>query len=333
MNKTLKGVNSAADHPIRTIQVAAVQMGSVDGDIAANLAHATLLVEQATCAGAELVLLPEFMPTGYLWDKRIWKAAEAKDGPTVKWLCKTSARLGIWLGTSFLETDGDDFFNTFVLTTPEGNEAGRVRKQFPSIGEAFFFKGEPGSHVIETALGKIGVGICFDAHTIHVARLVNEQSIDLILIPHSYSIPAEPSESVGFSDLDRMKNNLREVAPYYARLLGIPAVSVNKCGPAGAPKPDGYIFPGLAMIVDSDGVSQARVEEQEGFTIATITLDPSRKIHAKPRAYGRYIYPGPAGRALFGAVESVGRIWYSFSRERRKCARVSLAFSQGSLNK
>jgi predicted amidohydrolase len=300
-------------------------MASQEGAIAANLEHATQLVEQAVIAGTEFILLPELLPTGYLWERRIWKAAEAKDGSTVQWLRQTSGKLHIWLGTSYLESDGRDFFNSFVLTTPEGEEAGRVRKQFPPIGEAFFFKGEVGSHVIRTALGRIGVGICFDAHTIRVARLMSEQSIDLMLIPHSYSIPAEPSKSVSREDIERMRKNLREVAPYYAQLIGIPAVSVNKCGPARAPQPEGYIFPGLATIVDSDGAIRAQAEDQEGIVTSNVTRDPGSKKSARPRAYGRYIYPGPPGRELFTVVESVGRIWYAFSRDRQRSARAALA--------
>jgi N-carbamoylputrescine amidase len=308
----------------RTIRVAAVQMESQEEAISANLAHAAGLVEKAAHDGAQFVLLPEFMPTGYLWAKRIWKAAEAKDGSTVKWLHETSARLRVWLGTSFLETDGRDFFNTFVLTNPEGEEAGRVRKQFPSIGEAFFFKGEAGSHVIQTALGRIGVGICFDAHTVRIARMMSEHSIDLMLIPHSYSIPAEPSKSVSGRDIERMKSNLREVAPYYARLLGIPAISVNKCGPARAPRPEGYVFPGLATIVDSDGTIRAQAEDEQGVITANVELDPARKRSATPRAYGRYIYPGPPGRDLFAIVEAVGRLWYALNRDRRRSAQATL---------
>ena len=318
---------SPSNNPIMKLHVAAVQMGSQEGSILSNLQHATRLVEQAVREGATLVLLPEFMPSGYLWDRRIWQMAEVKNGPTRQWLQETSARLGIWLGTSFLETDGRDFFNTFVLTTPAGPEAGQVRKQFPSMGEAFFFKGEAGPHIIETKLGRIGVGICFDAHTVQVARLMSEQSIDLMLIPHSYSIPAAPTKDVSAADITRMKNNLRDMAPYYSRLLGVPAVSVNKCGPAEAPKPEGYIFPGLATIVDSDGTILARMEEQEGFITATVTLDPSRKINARPRAYGRYVYPGPAGRVLFEAVESAGRLWYNLSGDRRRSARAILSAS------
>jgi N-carbamoylputrescine amidase len=313
----------------KTIRVAAVQMGSQEGAVAANLEHATLLVEQAAREGAQLVLLPELMPTGYLWSRKIWRAAEPKDGPSVQWLLRTSGNLKTWLGTSFLETDGKDFFNTFVLTTPEGQEAGRVRKQFPSIGEAFFFKGESGSHVIPTALGKVGVGICFDGHTIQVARLMCEQSVDLMLLPHSYSIPAQPSGSVSRSDLDRMKNNLRNIAPYYSRLLGIPAVSVNKVGLARAPRPEGYVFPGLGTIADSDGVIRAQMEDQEGLIAADVILDPARKTQTHPRAYGRYVYPGPPGRELFAIVEWVGRIWYATNRERRSRAQEALSFSTG----
>ena len=65
--------------------------------------------------------------------------------------------LQIWLGASFLEASGADFYDTFVLTAPSGNEAGRVRKQIPAGPEAYFFRGEIGSHVISTPIGKIGV--------------------------------------------------------------------------------------------------------------------------------------------------------------------------------
>jgi N-carbamoylputrescine amidase len=320
---------SSGDRTVRTIRVAAVQMGSQEGAIAANLAHASPLVEEAARAGAKLVLLPELMPTGYLWSRQIWGAAEPEEGPTVRWLRRTSGELGIWLGTSYLESDGKDFFNTFVLTTPEGQEAGRVRKQFPSIGEAFIFKGEPGSHVISTALAKIGVAICFDGHIAQVARLMSEQGVDLILIPHSYSIPAQPAGSVSRTDLERMKGNLRDIAPIYSRLLGILAVSTNKCGPARAPRPEGYLFPGLATISNSDGTIRARMDDQEGYIAADITLDPGRKTRARPHAYGRYVYPGPPGRALFGAVEYVGRLWYAINRERRSRAREALSLSMG----
>ena len=88
-----------------------------------------------------------------------WDAGEPSNGKTVQWLKATSRRLHVWLGTSFLEADGADFYDTFVLTAPSGEEAGRVRKQNPAGPEAYFFRGDIGPHVITTAIGKIGVGI------------------------------------------------------------------------------------------------------------------------------------------------------------------------------
>jgi N-carbamoylputrescine amidase len=311
------------------LRVAAVQMESQNGEIEANLAHATTLVEEAARREAQLVVFPELMPTGYVLTQEIWDAAEPREGSTVRWLKETSKRWGIWIGTSFLEAEGEDFFNTFVLSMPTGEEAGRVRKQFPAIWEAYFFKGDKGSHVIETSLGKIGVGICFDSHLASIARLMQEQSVDLVLMPHSYPLAEKPSRLVSERDLARSKRIIQEMAPLYARLLGIPAVLVNKSGPwvsavpgSFLPKPGSSKFPGLSTIADSDGVVKAQMGSEEGVIVAEVMLDSSRKIQTKMPQYSRWIYPGPAGREILGIVEWMGRRQYDRSEERKRKARA-----------
>jgi len=74
---------NARNAPARTIRVAAVQTASQNGLVAANLAHAVPLVEQSAGAGAQLVLLPELMPSGYELTEAIWDAAESAVGPQV----------------------------------------------------------------------------------------------------------------------------------------------------------------------------------------------------------------------------------------------------------
>jgi N-carbamoylputrescine amidase len=311
------------------LRVAAAQMETRNGEIKANLAHATALVEEAARREAQLVVFPELMPTGYALTKENWEAAEPREGPTVRWLKESSKQWGMWIGTSFLEADGEDFFNTFVLTAPTGEEAGRVRKQFPAVWEAYFFKGDPGSHVIETALGKIGVGICFDSHLAAIARLLQEQSVDLVLMPHFYPMAEKPSRLVSERDIARSKRILQEMAPLYARLLGVPAVLVNKSGPwvsavpsSLLPKPGPSCFPGLSTIADSDGAIKAQLGGEEGAIVAEVMLDPSRKIHTKPPQYSRWIYPGPAGREILGVVEWMGRRWYARNAQRKSKARA-----------
>lgn len=314
---------------VRTLRIAAAQMQSRDGEIEANLAHATELVEEAARQKAQLVVFPELMPTSYQLTERIWEAAEPGEGPTVRWLKETAKRWGMWIGTSFLEAEGEDFFNTFVLSAPTGEEAGRVRKQFPAIWEAYFFKGEPGSHVIETALGRIGVGICFDSHLAAIARLLQDQAVDLALLPHSYPLAEHPSRLVSERDLARSKRILREMAPLYARLLGVPAVLVNKSGPWASAVPGSFLprpgpsrFPGLSTIADSDGTVRDQLGGEEGVIVAEVTLDPVRKVQTKPQQYSRWLYPGPAGREILGVVEWMGRRHYARSPERKCKARA-----------
>lgn len=122
----------------RTLRIAIVQMHSLDHDIEGNLKRATKFSEQGAAQGATLVLFPELMATGSYLSFNTWDSAEPSNGKTVQWLKSTSRRLHIYLGAGFFEADGDDFYDTFVLTTPEGEEAGKVRKALPAEAEAYF---------------------------------------------------------------------------------------------------------------------------------------------------------------------------------------------------
>lgn len=309
---------------ITKLRVAAVQMISENGKIATNLAHATFLVEQAAQQGAQVVLLPEFMPTGYCLGDEIWEAAEPTQGPTVSWLKENARQFGVWLGTSFLEAEGKDMFNTFVLANPRGEVAGRVRKQTPAIWEAYFFKGQVSPHAIDTSLGKIGVSICFESLTAEVAATLSKQSVDLVLMPHSYPVL---SHSSGVFRRERMIHYLETITPLYASLLGVPIVLANKCGAWDSPIPGpplikniGSRFPGLSSIVDSDGSVKSRLGDEEGVIVADVTLDPTRKCHSTPPHYGRYITPGPPQRSIIRLIEAMGRLSYSLSSRRKSKA-------------
>ena len=304
----------------RTLKVAAVQMESKNGLVEANLEHARPFVEQAAKAGAKLILLPEFMPAGYIFSTAIWDGAEPKHGSTVRWLRENSRKFGVWIGTSFLEADGEDFFNTFVLATPDGEEAGRVRKQTPAGFEAFFTRSGLGPHVIDTESGKIGVGICYENQMTYITQIIQERSADILLMPHSY--PA----------VGQLIMSLVDLALRYARLLGIPTVVCNKSGPWRSPYPGlpFYVtnshFPGLSTIADSDGSVKAQLGDEEKIIIADVTLDPSRKTNKVAPCSGRWAWRGPWFRDSARVIEAVGRSWYALSSERkRKALKVSSA--------
>lgn len=310
----------------RVLTVAAVQMVSENGDIQGNLDRATHLVDEAAQRGASLIVLPEFMPTGYIFAKKIWDAAEPREGPTMRWLRENSRRLRVWLGTSYLEAEGEDFYNSFVITNPRGEEDGRVRKQTPAFAEAYFTRGEAGPHIINTELGKIGVGICYENQLAYTPQLMYSQSVDLQLMPHSAPSPM-PNPLFPAKAVEKYNDNLKKLPAYYAAMLGIPAVLINKCGPWVSPIPglpfltQTSSFPGLSAIVDSDGTVKAQLGDEEGVIVEEVTLDPSRKTGVRPTCYGRWSMKMPWVMNQFRLIEAMGSVCYKLSGERKRRAR------------
>ena len=232
----------------RSIRVAAVRTPAAP-NVPAGWERATPLVARAAAEGAQLVLLPELMATHYVFTADMWDSAEPDQGPTVQWLRDTAQRLGIWLGTSYLQASGDDFFNTLVLAGPSGEEAGRVRKQTPAMYEPCFFRGEPGPHLIDTELGRIGVGICNDNHRSYMPALLQQGGADLLLMPHCWPLPIRPRGAVSARDLQRWHEIQTGLAPLYATCLGIPAIFVNKVGPYASSAPSRWLPAGTDMTL------------------------------------------------------------------------------------
>src|SRR5215813_8557420 len=266
----VKRMNSS----VKILRIAIVQMKSLDHDIEGNLNQATTYADKAAAAGAQFVLFPEFMATGSYLSFDTWDSAEPSQGKSAQWLKSTSRRLHIWLGASFFEASGADFYDTFVLTSPSGDEAGRVRKQIPAGSEAYFFRGEEGPHVISTAIGKIGVGICAENYYCFAASQFLKDSADFIVMPHS-----SPDMSKGGGLPSPPGTHL---ASWYAKKLGVPVAMVNKVGRSYKPPPNEIngVFPGRSAIVDSDGTVLQSMDGKEGIGIANVTVDPGRKTHA-----------------------------------------------------
>ena len=258
----------------RPLQIAVVQMKSVDHDIDANLRQATTYAEEAAARGAQFVLFPEFMATGSYLSFDTWDSAEPSQGKSVEWLKSTSRRLHVWLGAGFFEASGEDFYDTFVLAAPSGAEAGRVRKQIPAGPEGYFFRGDVGPHVISTTIGRIGVGICAENYYCFAASQFLKDSADFIVMPHS---SPDMSNSGGLASPPGSR-----IASWYAKKLGVPVAMVNKVGRSYKPPPNEIngVFPGRSAIVDSDGTILQSMDDQQGIGIASITIDPDRKTRA-----------------------------------------------------
>lgn len=311
--------------PARSLRVAAVQVASHDGAALENLARAETWVAEAARRGAELVLCPELLAAGYVYDESLWSSAEPRGGPTEQWLVRLAQMHRIYLGASYLEADGDDFYNTFTLATPSGEIVGRVRKESLPAFEGWFFRSSDRPKVIATDIGRVAIGICQDNHTARFFHRVLREDADLILMPHS-----APCARTG---AELMRESLRAIAPFYARAFGIPVVLSNKArNPSETPVPGvptlrlRFDFAGLSSVCDSEGRVVDRLGDAEGIAMGDVVLDPGKKRRPVPPADRYWSLPPPGFPRLtalvYVAMEALGKRAYARNRRRTVAARA-----------
>jgi N-carbamoylputrescine amidase len=312
---------------MRTLRVSLAQITCIDGAVEQNLSHAYELANEASRNGAELVLFPEFMPQGYRLTNELWNSAEPFVGPTTNWLCSTAVNLNMYVGTSFLEAKSGHFLNTFAMADPSGKIAGVVRKKYPSMWEAYFFKGFSGDHTFETDFGRVGVGICFDNHTYNVASKISKSNPDLVLMPHSYCTPTIPNKLTSCDDIDRLNNLPVKVAHLYNGFLGVPVLMCNKSGSWDSPVPNkmfgapkDFKFSGKSTIIDADGTTINELDDKEAIGFGQVKLNPDMRRNVQIPKHSRYIYPGPFGREMIRLMELQGYLNYTFNRKRKRKA-------------
>jgi predicted amidohydrolase len=143
------------------LKIAAVQMRCTYGNIAANLAKAERFIREAAQAGAKLVVLPELFNTGYGYTLANYELIETRDGQTYHWLTGLAAELELHLAGSFLLRKGEEVFNTLLLAAPDG-QTWEYDKTHPWGWERAYFCPGKGPLIADTALGKIGMLICYD---------------------------------------------------------------------------------------------------------------------------------------------------------------------------
>lgn len=308
--------------------VAAIQPVCHPGPVATNLTHLETLIAEAAERGAKLALLPERFPEAFRFDDSAWLAASPADGQVATWLAAMARRYGLYLGGSFLEARGEDFFNTFILAGPAQGIMGRVGKDHPCSLEAYTFRPQPGAQVIDTPLGRIGVSICYDSSLRVVWDRLLADDFDLLLLP---MCAPTPQHNIFYTRkrIAAFHDSFRDGATLLAGQLGVPAIMANKAGPWETPLP-GWLpaihssFPGFSHIADSDGTELARLGAEEGVIVAAVSLDPARKhLRLAPDAdrYRPWVVPVPSDYKSFAIFEYFGRRHYRRSKRRAELAR------------
>jgi len=312
-----------------SLRVAAIQFQSVNRDVEANIRRASEYIQRAAEEKAELVLLPEFSTTGYELNERLWEFAEPREGITTRWLKEQAKKHRIWIGASYLEAEGSDFYNSFVLVNPSGNEVGRVWKETAGSVETYLFKGRESDHIIETEIGRIGVIICYDGIMSAPLRRLADASPDIILLPHSAAYPSRIPILFPQSAVDFLMAYMRNNAARIAKMFGVPAILSNKTGAwisemvKPYPAQNGG-FMGCSAIADSNGKILVQAGDEETTLVAEVDVSGSFKPETiDTQFFGQWSVKVPWHFKWWPIVESKGKNYYATSTIRQEKAQAT----------
>ncbi len=143
------------------ITVAALQMPSEPGQVAANLERADALLTKAHQADTALAVLPELFNTGYGLHPDFALHAEGIEGPTLRHLSRRSREWRMGIAGGFVERDGRHLYDALALCLPSGS-VHVYRKRNLVFWEPFRFRRGRSPLVVPTPWGRIGLAICAD---------------------------------------------------------------------------------------------------------------------------------------------------------------------------
>ena len=173
---------------IRAALVQTNWTGDKESMIQAHEAYA----REAAAQGAQVLCFQELFYGPYfcqVQDKKFYEYAEAIPGPTTERFQKLAKELNMVMVLPMYEEDQPGIlYNTAAVVDADGTYLGKYRKQhIPHVGgfwEKFYFRpGNGGYPVFETAVGKIGVYICYDRHFPEGWRALGLNGAEIVFNP------------------------------------------------------------------------------------------------------------------------------------------------------
>jgi predicted amidohydrolase len=272
---------------VNTTVVACCQLTPAFGDPAANRELAADAIAAAAARGADVVVLPELVSSGYVFESRAEAraSAEAADGPTVGLWARLAADHQIVIVGGFCEIAGGEVFNSAALVDA-GGLRGVYRKAHLWDKESLWFTpGATAPAVITTQFGRLAMMICYDLEFPEWVRLPALDGAQLLCAPTNW--PAFPRP-----DGERPAEIVRVQADAAVNRMFIAA-----CDRTGQER--GVDWVGGSVIVDADGWPLAEATLGAGPVTITAECDlgdalskatsPLNDVHAdrRPALYRR----------------------------------------------
>ncbi|KAL9149763.1 hypothetical protein ABFS82_12G126700 [Erythranthe guttata] len=191
--------------PVTKFKIALCQL-SVTADKERNIAHARQVIEEAAGKGAQLILLPEIWNSPYSNDSFPVYAEDIDAGgdasPSTAMLSELSRSLQITIiGGSIPERSGEKLYNTCCVFGTDGKLMAKHRKihlfDIDIPGQMTFKEsntltaGETPT-IVDTDVGRIGIGICYDIRFQELAAIYAARGAHLLCYPGAFNMTTGP---------------------------------------------------------------------------------------------------------------------------------------------
>ena len=244
--------------------VAACQLAIDDLDVAATLATVESRVRDLPTS-VDIAIFPECALTGFVPDDRVADAALRVDGDGIDRLRDLAAAEDTALIVGFVETDGDDLYNTTTYLAPDGAIT-RYRKRHLWGNETEVLTPGDDLVTVETPVGTAGLLTCYDLNFVgDSAALVG--NVDALFVGGAW--PAAYGENWRLLLRARALDGVRWVVGAGRTGRREPTADAPATDDSAA---DVVAYAGRSMVVRPDGGVHAALDRREGDLVAD--LDP-----------------------------------------------------------
>ncbi|XP_062097286.1 omega-amidase, chloroplastic isoform X2 [Humulus lupulus] len=191
--------------PVTKFKIGLCQL-SVTPDKERNIAHARKAIEEAAGKGAQLVLLPEIWNSPYSNDCFPVYAEDIDAGgdasPSTAMLSAAARLLKITIvGGSIPERSGDKLYNACCVFGTDGKLLAKHRKihlfDIDIPGKITFIESKTltagqSPTIVDTDVGRIGIGICYDLRFQELAMIYAARGAHLLCYPGAFNMTTGP---------------------------------------------------------------------------------------------------------------------------------------------
>lgn len=258
------------DNVSRAVGVACCQLAPVFGDIPGNMRLSRDILTRAAGMGAQVAVLPELVNTGYAFSNRdeARNLAQSAAGACVSEWSELAIQLDLIVVAGFCEADGDKLYNTAALLTPDGRQALYRKAHLWDSEKKIFDSGCQPPPVVETAVGRLGLMICYDLEVPEWVRLPSLEGADLLCVPVNWPVQAQQHEALPIEVIKAQAN---------AAFNRLPVVVCDRAG-----HERGIDWAGCSLITDANGYKLAfasRPAKTDEIVFAQLDLNASREKH------------------------------------------------------